>query len=148
MVSDFEKRMRAIGQQVVDGANRVKKETAIAILAGLVQIQPKDTGEATAGWKIGVGQLDASPVAFIRGIKGSSGQANADIALARGKTAVEAAQPGQPVHVGNIVPWVHYNNAGNSRQAPAGYVENEVTKARYGLRKAKIFPKVKRGRTA
>lgn len=132
--------MRAIGQQVVDGMNRIKKDTARSIVENLVHVQPKDEGEATAGWgAIGLGAANLEPQGYIRGSHGSTAQENITIALERAEAMIAEAQPGQSIHITNTVEHVFYNNQGNSRQAPAGYVENEVTRAEFNLQKMRIL---------
>lgn len=131
--AQFERRMRRLGARVEQGASRVVRETALAILAEVVIATPVDTGRARGNWNVGLGVApDPSPEEQ-QATLDPSGQ----VALQRG-AAVIAARRDEAIFLSNNVPYIEQLNAGSSAQAPALFVEKSVQAGIEVVRRARL----------
>ena len=84
---------------------------------------PVDTGWARANWVPNIGGKRQAPSGTRESV--SSADQNAGVA----KVATSYRHQQGPVFISNMVPYIVHLNEGSSRQAPAGFVQNAVTKA-------------------
>jgi hypothetical protein len=113
--------MAARGKEIRDGANIVKRKTALVVHQVLTTSTPVLSGRARANWLV---ERDATPA----GTVGSPGKNPTDAPdpLPAGEAKINAAQPGEAIHIGNNLDYIGALNDGHSAQAPAGFVEQAV----------------------
>ena len=121
MASEFVQIRGIIGD--LEGAiARVTRKVSLDVTANLVETTPVDTGWARANWIPSVGQPSESPV--------GSKESISVVEQALGKTKVAGFKDiSQKVFITNNVPYITDLNDGTSKQAPAGFVQNAITKA-------------------
>lgn len=143
---DFSIRVNKIAAALPQGANKIKRKVAFAILQPVVMGTPVGNitlwseqsrrrarpgyvgGRARANWFIGLGQADTHTT----DAHDKSGRAT----VSKGQSAIDGAQPGVAIHITNNLPYIVPLNEGHSHQAPAGFVELAVLK---GIEKAKTL---------
>lgn len=121
--------------------NSTAMEVANTILLDLTEVTPVDKGDALSNWQASLDAPVNAPIpAFAPSPRGrmvegrwthtvspeATREANAPATLAAGKIIIEGKQPGQPVFLTNVLPYIQGLNEGNSEQAPAGFVDRAV----------------------
>jgi hypothetical protein len=141
-LDDFAKRVVRIAVAVEGNVERAVKDCALAVTKSVVLTTPADTGKARSNW---TAELDAAfsrlfP-AHVPGNKGSTAEANADIAIDRASEVIERfdVAANREVHIVNSLPYIRALNDGHSKQAPAGFVEQAVMEGLATVRGAKIL---------
>lgn len=141
-LDDFAKRMDRIAVTVESNVERAVKDCAHAVTKSVVLTTPADTGKARSNW---TAELDAAfsrlfP-AHVPGTKGSTAEANADIAIDQASEVIERfdATANREIHIANSLPYIRALNDGHSKQAPAGFVEQAVKEGLATVRGAKIL---------
>jgi len=128
--SDFGRRMRARGKNVVRNADRLVRRCALAADQALVVSTPVDTGRARSNWLVSLDQPVTSPrEEYFPGAEGSTGGPNAQAAIDQGRRVIETYDgdsPGASIYIANNLPYIGRLNEGWSAQAPAGFVEQAV----------------------
>lgn len=101
----------------------LERTVAVAsdILEGVVEGTPVQSGLTKANWQVGLNQAPS-------GILDSS-DPSGDATISKGKATIEAAKPGEQIHIVNNTPWVNKLNAGSAKQKPAGWVERSIDAA-------------------
>lgn len=119
----LEKRAETIGEV----GHEKKVEAASAMLKMLVEVTPVDESTALSNWQVGVGRPVGSEIPpYVRGSKGSTAGASRSAAIAEGLERIKNSQPGQPIYLSNLVPYIRRLNQGWSAQAPAGFVDRAL----------------------
>ncbi len=93
------------------------KIIALDINEGLIDITPVDTGWAKANWIPSIGTPFQGPV----GTRDSYDTAEQELGMA--SVASQYQLGDGPVFISNNVPYIESLNAGQSPQAPAGFIE-------------------------
>jgi hypothetical protein len=107
----------------------VMKKVALDIVANLVSSPgngygtPVDTGWARANWVPAIG----SPYEGTAGSKKALNLGVQQQAIATVATSYRLSQG--PIYISNNVPYIVLLNEGSSKQAPAGFVQNAISKA-------------------
>ena len=130
MAGEFSRKVRAFANGVPVQANTVKQAYATAVLKGIVAGTPVKTGKARSNWNVGIGAPDYS----IRPSEGATGAAT----IQRGQVVINAANPGQALHISNGLPYIARLNSGWSKQAPTGYIERAVAAARAAIKSIRL----------
>lgn len=97
-------------------------QIAYEVVAELVERTPVDTGWARSNWVPRVGQPQVS-VAGARTAVSQADQAQGLASLVTYKLEAGA------IYVTNNVPYIKRLNAGHSKQAPAGYIQESILRA-------------------
>ena len=119
---DFARRLFRIGRGIKENADRLVRETSLAVLTEVVVSTPVDRGRARGNWQVGLGEApDPSPEEQ-EATKDTSGQRT----IAEGSTRIARRSSGQDVFLSNNVPYIGPLNDGSSAQAPAGFIEQAV----------------------
>lgn len=135
LADSLEKRASKIGEV---GHER-KVEAASAMLQMLVDVTPVDESTALSNWQVGVGRpANAELPPYVRGSKGSTAGASRSAAIAEGLERIKKSQPGQPIYLSNLVPYIRRLNQGWSAQAPAGFVDRALMLGREIIRTARF----------
>jgi len=96
---------------------------------------PVDTSQALSNWIVGIGVKDPSFITpWVPGLGGSTQNASVAETVAAAKVMLTGRKFGTRIFVSNSAPYIRKLNAGSSRQAPAGFVEGAIMKARISLR--------------
>ena len=118
-LGNFSNRIRRVGDDVEDGANRVVRQAAIAVNQTVTLATPVDTGRARANWQVGIG----APVLEATEDTDKDGGPT----INRNNAKIALRQERQTVYISNNVPYIGRLNAGSSAKAPAGFVEEAVS---------------------
>ncbi len=104
----------------------------MAVTAGttIATETPVDTGRARANWHSGATDND-EPI-----FKGED--KTGSVSIQRIVKAANAKKPRQSIFLYNNLPYIGRLNAGSSDQAPAGFVEKAIAKARKKLMRRKF----------
>lgn len=118
------------------------------ILFALVRKTPVDTSKALSNWQIAIGDItNGERGPFFPGKRGSTYLSSGNVAYELGKEWLRNKQPGQVVYIYNCVDYILDLNEGTSRQAPAGFVYEQVQSGRIHLSQWKTWVKdVENGR--
>jgi hypothetical protein len=119
--------MRNFAAHVNERANALKKGFAKEILRTIVPATPVRTGKARSNYVVGRGQRNPAirPAAEI--------DPAGSISLTAGFPTIDAARPGESLHISNNLPYISRLNSGYSEQAPAGFIERAVQSAKVRL---------------
>lgn len=113
------------------GVNALAINVASTVQAGLTIETPVDTSRALSNWRVNLGsRSDFSVLAHFPGERGSTYSSSGSMARALARSVLTARIPGQPIYISNAVRYIIYLNDGSSSQAPAGFVQTEVSKGR------------------
>lgn len=135
LAKSLEKRATKIGEV----GHEKKVEAASEMLKMLVEITPVDESTALSNWQVGVGRPVNSEVPpYVKGSKGSTAGASRSAAIAEGLERIKNSQPGQPIYLSNLVPYIRRLNQGWSKQAPAGFVDRALMLGREIVRTARF----------
>ena len=141
-LDDFAKRMDRVAVQVEVNVERAVKDCALAVTKSVVHATPVDTGRARSNWTAELDQaFDRLFASRIPGVKGSTGEANADAAISQASEVIEQfdIDKNQSIHIANSLPYIQPLNDGHSRQAPADFVKLAVMEGLETVRCAKIL---------
>lgn len=119
---NFAKLMQRAGKK----SEMVVRASALAVGASLIQRTPVDTGRAKANWVPGIGQVNTT----------TTGEINADAALANINQALQNWKPGLTIWLCNSLPYIKRLEDGWSKQAPAGMVRLTVVEWKDSVRRA------------
>lgn len=144
-LTQFANRMRQVGATVETNAHRAAKQVALAVDQTVVTATPVDTGRARANWQVQAGSAPEGVIdAYVAGEGGNTVAQNTQAALEQGKIAIQAAAPGQEVHITNNLPYIGKLNDGHSAQAPAGFVEEAVLNGIKTIRSVRLLSETNR----
>ena len=129
---DFASGMRALGDQVVRGATRIKREVAIGALTNVILSTPVDEGTARLNWLVGIGLARGETLL-------PSGDTSGQEAIAAGREVLAPEIIDGDIHLTNNLSYITSLNEGTSPQAPAGFVEEAVELARKSLDPMRIL---------
>ena len=133
-LATLQKRMYAKASKAADAGNEAKKHVATEIVRYLVNITPVDTSQALSNWQASNGALIVFPVrAKVLGEGGSTQAVSAAKAFAEAQGIIEAAKPGQPIYLSNVLPYIRALDGGSSTQHPGGFVKASVIVGRLSL---------------
>lgn len=111
-IRDFQIGLDRFVEDIDVNVGRLHRAVALEGLAGVVRMTPVDEGRARGAWTVSHGSPDfAEP-----GTLDTRGGAT----IARGGTAIAAAEPYSEMHIVNAVPYIEELENGSSQQAPNG----------------------------
>lgn len=139
-MKSFAARIDSIAARIESGADRVTRQTALAVDQTVVMATPVDEGRARSNWQVRAGIAPSEVIEpYAPGKGGSTGAQNTQAALDQGKIAISSAAPGQEIHITNNLPYIGPLNDGHSAQAPAGFVEQAVNAGIETIRRARLI---------
>lgn len=124
-MSDFETRMRALGERIHRNFGTLVKQVADATQEYVINATPVKSGRARNGWRVGVNNADDSPP-DMTGPFDPSGNTRIDA----NRSIINAAPLQSNFILSNNVPYIGELNNGTSQQAPEGFVEKATAIAR------------------
>ncbi len=131
----FAIRIRRRGDAVTRNIEKIVRGAGAVALESVVNDTPVDKGTAKSNWLVGV---DSSPSviipAHVPGTKGSTGSANAQIAIDKGTRVMAQYRRGSTIHIVNNLPYIGLLNSGWSAQSPGNFVEKASLRAKEFLR--------------
>lgn len=131
------RRIRKLGDEVVEGGIRRRRQVAIAIDQPLVSSTPVDTGAARSNWLVGLGAPRRETIPpLANGESATQPSVQAATSLIKSSNA-----PEQPIYISNNLPYIRRLNDGYSAQAPANFVQIAVLQ---GVNTASRLPFLKR----
>ncbi|MFG1420000.1 HK97 gp10 family phage protein [Xanthobacter sp. V0B-10] len=141
-LDDFAKRIDRVAVRVEGNVERAVKDCAGAVARSVISNKPADTGRARSNWTADMDQALAKVLpAHIPGEKGSTADANAEIAINQAIEAIDRfdIDANRSVHISNSLPYIGALNDGHSTQAPAGFVRIAVMEGLATVRGARIL---------
>lgn len=129
----FAKRMRQLGVEIEEGADRQVINTANAINTTVIIATPVDTGRARANWQAGVNTAKKNKI-------DDTDQGGSET-MDRNRSVIRSRRGGESVFLSNNLDYIGRLNAGSSAQAPAGFVEQAVQAGVVALSRARILKK-------
>jgi hypothetical protein len=132
--------MRAIPKRAETSANRIAKEVSADLITDLIVITPVDTSKALSNWQAGqsfplLDEVDA----FFEGVFGSTRGPSSAAAIKSGQSNIRRKLSGSTLYISNNADYISKLNSGSSTQAPSGFVEGAVARARRSVRSKKLF---------
>lgn len=125
------KRLEAKANKLEKGASEINKQVALFLEGALLWDTPVDTSQALSNWTLTLGAPDYEFIGpHVPGEHGSTQTASIAEAYSLAKAAAAKKKPGQEIWLSNNAPYIVDLNAGSSLQAPAGYVQSCVFRAR------------------
>lgn len=140
-LDDFARRIDRIAVKVEGNVERAVKDCAGAVARSVISNTPADTGRARSNWTAGMDEALAKMLpAYVPGEKGSTAEANAEIAINQAIEEIDRfdINANRSVHISNSLPYIGALNDGHSKQAPAGFVQMAVMEGLAGLRRTRI----------
>lgn len=118
-IRTLERRLRAVARTLSDDIRELMGDIIIGVGAEVVPRTPVDTGFARGNWVPTVGAPSMLPVSRLDPTGAG--------AVARIKIFGQRYTLGTTVFITNNAPYIGRLNAGSSRQAPAGFVEQSTS---------------------
>jgi hypothetical protein len=101
------------------------------IVIELANDTPVDTSEALSNWQVALGTPVATDIPpWMPGTMGSTYVYSRNATIAAAKRNLAAKKPGQSIFISNLAAYIIELNQGSSRQAPAGFIEAAILRAR------------------
>lgn len=131
--------MSARSSNLVKNVNEVKQDVAKKLLETIVEFTPVDTGAAVSNHQIQLNSpADTIIPAHSPGRYRSTADANIRATIAQGDAVIDTAKPGDSIHLTNHIEYIGELDNGSSRQAPAGFSQTAILRARSVVRTAKV----------
>lgn len=128
---DLANNIEKLGQHASEKASRVTANLALKMLEELIEATPVDTTKALSNWQLSVGKpANRELAAYAPGMLGYTTSASSAATLAAGRAAIAEKKPGQSIFLSNLAPYIRKLNEGSSKQAPKGFIEMAVARAR------------------
>lgn len=119
--------MRALAKEERRLASDVAVSFATLLVVRLTEITPVDTTKAVSNWQVTRSNATAKEIeAIYPGSKKSTMSQSVAEARARAVQVLQKKKIGQIVYVSNAASYISDLNAGNSKQAPAGFIEAAI----------------------
>jgi hypothetical protein len=132
---DLSKTMKSQKARIVALGNEAKKKVALAIAVDLITVTPVDSSQALSNWQVALQTPIGKRIdAYFYGSHGSTQELSGASAMAKARSIIALAKPGQVIFISNVLPYIQRLNEGYSGQAPAGFVERSVLIGRAALR--------------
>lgn len=133
-LADLATRARKIEAALPARVSQVAVDTALQLTQQLAAIEtPVDTSQALSNWQVGVGQQPGGAMLppFVPGKGGSTRAESAAEAVENAKKSLAGRKQGQVIYLSNVAPYIRrLAYEGWSKQAPPGWIESSVLRAR------------------
>jgi len=129
-------KMSRRSKEIDRNVNKLVKEVALTVHQTVVVATPIDEGHAKSNWRLALGSPLPGTITAYSPNGGAVTNEIAAIEQARG--AVRGRKLGQPVSIGNNLPYIGKLNSGSSRQAPEMFVRMALLSGIVKVAKARI----------
>lgn len=127
LASDIEK----LEERIPLAANQIKIATTAAIHGFLLEDTPVDTSKALSNWVVTADDPWRIEIeAHHEGVLGSTQEQSIASAKVAARQQYARVKPGESLFISNNAHYIGDLNNGSSRQAPAGFIEASILKAR------------------
>lgn len=125
------KRMRNIDKVLPDRVSKLTINTTVQLVSDLTENTPVDESTALSNWDVSFSFRPHSFLfPYVMGERGSSKQASRKATIAAAKFALQGRKVGQVIYLSNNAPYIVDLARGSSSQAPSGWVEGSVSRAK------------------
>lgn len=132
--------MERMPGELEDGLNRVAKEVAVSLIDDLIMMTPVDTSKALSNWRAGQAYPLTDEIdAHVPGNFGSTRGLSASKASGDAKVNISKKEPGVTLYISNSAEYITELNNGSSKQAPAGFVEASVSRAKRTIKSKSVL---------
>lgn len=130
-LGDLAKKMNKAADRSETIASDLAVTFAYQIEYHLVYDTPVDTSTALSNWQVFLNNPAPDEItAYALGSRGSTQSSSAGAALTDARAELARKKPGQPIYLSNLVDYIKKLNDGSSAQAPAGFIEAAILRAR------------------
>jgi hypothetical protein len=131
----FIKRLLKRNEEVQQGVRDITKNMVAAMMDELVPATPIRTGRARRNWQVTMGEHDV-----VEWAPRTPPERNAEVALENARRRIDAYHDlSKPLGVRNPIPYLTRLNEGYSAQAPAGFIQDAILRARSVVNKGFRF---------
>lgn len=135
----LKQRIQDVSARLHHEASRCAIETAWKIHQRLVEVTPVDTTNAVSNWDLTLYFPNLSEHdPYFPGFLGSTATLSRGATLREGLAELKAKKPGEPIFIANNVDYILDLNAGTSKQAPPGFVEEAILVGKIHARTFKV----------
>jgi hypothetical protein len=126
------KRVRKIDKELPARVSKLTVDTTIRLVSDLASERtPVDTSQALSNWQVSYGFRPPSFLPpYVEGSRGSTRNASAKATISIAKYSLEGRKAGQVIYLTNNAPYIVDLARGSSKQAPSGWVEASVLRAK------------------
>jgi hypothetical protein len=128
---DLAKDIERLDKTAQKTASNLAVSFAEQIVIELATETPVDTSEAISNWQVSIGRrVDTDLPPWMPGMQGSTYTYSRNATIAAAKRNLRGKKPGQSIFISNLAAHIIELNQGSSRQAPAGFIEAAILRAR------------------
>jgi rubrerythrin len=128
------KRMRTLAQQEKRLASDLAAAFAEELVVRLTEETPVDTSKAVSNWQVTLGDPTAHEIeALYPGSKKSTMSQSVAEARRRAVRILKGKKIGQKIYISNTASYIGDLNDGNSKQAPAGFIQSTIFTSRRAI---------------
>ena len=138
-LNDLAIRMQELKKELPVKVATLTNKVALYLVKELTLVTPVDTSKALSNWQLSkTGKPSKELQAYVSGSRGSSFGASSAATQLEATQNIKGRKLGQTVFISNLADYIVKLNSGSSRQAPAGFVESAVLKARNNIKRYKL----------
>lgn len=136
--NSFSLSLQAFVNQTGRNAETVLREATLAMLGGILETSPVDTGRFRGNWNVGIENPDRTVTDknYPGGTPAARGAAAAAEALTRGQAVLAGFVSGEQIWLSNNLPYSIELEYGHSKQAPSGIVRLAIREYKRYLERA------------
>lgn len=137
-LKDLANSMRERAKSVDYLGNELAVAGTKAMVEDLVRVTPVDTSQALSNWQVNLVNPAADVIpAYRQGQFGSTRGVSSAIAIEQADTELALKQPGEPVYLSNLVPYIGDLDQGSSRQFAGGFIPRALIVFREAVSEAR-----------
>lgn len=135
-LNDLANKLNNMNKQIKEDTNNKAIDFALDLLDELVENTPVDTSKAVSNWQVSIISPETREIdAHILGSRGSSKDMSIEIVKMEAKNTLSAKKAGDSIFITNNADYIADLNNGTSTQAPAGFIEASIMRAKQRLKK-------------
>jgi HK97 gp10 family phage protein len=135
-LNDLANKLNNMTKQIEKETSNKAVDFALDLLDELAESTPVDTSKAVSNWQVSIITPETREIdAHILGRKGSSKDMSIEIVRMEAKNTLSAKIAGDSIFITNNADYIADLNNGTSIQAPAGFIEASIMRAKQRLKK-------------
>lgn len=133
-LKDLADRLNLLADKVEAAPNKVAASFTLALIEELTDNTPVDTSKALSNWLLSLDEpLLMDLDAYHEGIFGSTALASKAEVMKHAHTIAARKKPGETIYINNAAPYIMDLERGSSTQAPNGFKDQSIFRARSKL---------------
>lgn len=135
-LNDLANKLDNLSTKIEEKASNTAVEFALDLLDELTESTPVDTSKAVSNWQVSIITPETREIdAFVLGNRGSSRDMSIEMARMNAKNTLSAKKAGDSIFITNNADYIADLNNGTSLQAPAGFIEASLIRAKQRLKR-------------